>query len=114
MAENAVNNNERGIKESYSLVAFARMKGTPYPNSSKNRETGLPFNNLCFIDKDNNKTFVAFSSNLGELSSDEVKARKDELQVVKLNDDPVTHKEGGWILCQAGNLNLGEAIDLFS
>lgn len=111
--EAIVNNNQRGIKDSWSLLAFARMKGVPHPNTSKNSETNESFNNLVFIDKDNNRTFVAFSSKLGELSPAEIKAHKDELQVVKLNPDPETGKEGGYLLCKAGNLNIGEAIDLF-
>lgn len=104
---------ERGIKDSWSLLAFARLHGAPHPNTSTNKETGEVFNNLAFVDKNNNITFVSFSSKLGELSPAEIKARKDELQVVKLNDDPMTGKEGGYLLCKAGNLNMGEAIDLF-
>lgn len=102
----------RGIKDSWSLLAFARLKGMPHPNTSTNGVTGEPFNNLVFIDKDNNRTFVAFSAKLGELSSEEIKARKNELQVVKLNPT-ADGKEGGYLLCKAGNLNIGEAIDLF-
>lgn len=102
----------RGIKDSMSLLAFARLKGVPHPNTSINSETGEQFNNLVFIDKDNSRTFVAFSSKLGELSPEEIKARKNELQVIKLNPT-AEGKEGGWLLCKAGNLNLGNAIDLF-
>ena len=35
-----VNNNERGIKDSWSLLAFAHLKGMPRPNTSKNSVTG--------------------------------------------------------------------------
>lgn len=100
-----------GIKDSWSLVAFARKKGLPHPNTSKNKITGEPFNNLVFIDKDNNKTFVSFSTKLGELKPEEIMQRKDELQVVQLNDHEDGTK-GGYQLCKAGNLNLGEAINL--
>lgn len=103
----------RGIQDSWSLLAFARLWGVPHPNTSTNKETGEKFNNLVFIDKDKNRTFVAFSSKLGELSPEEIKARKDELQVVKLNPT-AEGKEGGYLLCKAGNLNIGEAIDLFA
>lgn len=102
----------RGIKDSWSLVAFARLKGTPHPNTSTNTVTGERFKNLVFIDGDNDRTFVAFSSKLGELSPEQIKARKNELQVVKLNPT-ADGKEGGYLLCKAGNLNIGEAIDLF-
>lgn len=106
------NNNQRGIKKSWSLLAFVRMKGTPHSNTSVNTETGERFQNLAFVDDADNITFVAFSSKLGVLKPEEIKARKHELQVVKLNPDPKTNKEGGYLLCKAGNLNLGEAIDL--
>lgn len=107
------NDNQRGIKNSWSLLAFVRMKGTPHPNTSVNTVTGERFQNLAFVDDADNITFVAFSSKLGVLKPEEIKARKHELQVVKLNPDPKTNKEGGYLLCKAGNLNLGEAIDLF-
>ena len=106
------NNNERGIKDSWSLLAFAHLKGMPHPNTSKNTKTGEEFKNLAFVDKDNKITFVAFSSKLGVLSREEIMARKDKLQVVQLNDDPVTGKAGGYLLCKAGNLNMGEVINL--
>ena len=107
-----VNNNERGIKDSWSLLAFAHRYGMPRPNTSKNSVTGKEFNNLAFVDKNDKITFVAFSSKLGELSVADIKARKNELQVVQLNDDPVTGKAGGYLLCKAGNLNMGEVINL--
>lgn len=102
----------RGIKDSWSLLSFARLKGTPHTNSSKNKETGEHFQNLVFIDKFNQRTFVAFSSKLGVLTPQEIIQRKDELQVVKLNPQ-ADGTEGGYLLCKAGNLNIGEAIDLF-
>ena len=105
------NDNQRGIKDSWSLLAFARRKGTPHPNTSVNTETGERFQNLVFIDEFDNRTFVAFSSKLGTLSPAEIKARKNELQVVKLNPT-AEGKEGGYLRCKAGNLNIGEASDL--
>lgn len=107
-------NELRGIENSWSLLAFARLKGLPHPNTSKNIKTGEEFKNLVFVDKDNNRTFVAFSNKLGVLSREEIMARKDELQVIKLNKDPKTGKEGGYQLCKAGNLNMDEEINLFA
>ena len=101
----------RGIKDSWSLLAFAHLKGAPHPNTGVNKETGEQFQNLVCVDKDNKFTFVAFSSKLGVLSPEEIKARKNELQVVKLNDT-ADGKEGGYLLCKAGNINMGDAIDL--
>lgn len=101
---------ERGVKDSWSFVGFCRLHGNPKPNSGKNKTTGESFENLAFQDKQTGKyTFVAFSSKLGKLSPQEMMDRKDELQVVKLNPD-ADGKEGGYILCKAGNLNLGEEI----
>lgn len=114
MAEaTAIVNNERGIQDSWSFMAFARLKGLPHPNHSKNGTTGEEFDNLVFIDKEGNRTFVAFSSKLGVLGADKLMARRKELQVVKLNPD-ADGKEGGYILCKAGNLNIGEAIDILA
>ena len=101
----------RGIKDSWSLLAFARLKGAPHPNTSVNQKTKEKFHNLVCVDKDNKFTFVAFSAKLGVLSPEEIKARKNELQVVQLNDT-ADGKEGGYLLCKAGNINMDEAIDL--
>lgn len=113
MAEvTAIVNAERGIQDSWSFMAFARLKGLPHPNHSK-KKNGEEFDNLVFIDKEGNRTLVAFSSKLGVLGADELKARRKELQVVKLNPD-ADGKEGSYILCKAGNLNIGEAIDILA
>lgn len=114
MAEaTAIVNNERGIQDSWSFLAFARLKGLPHPNHSKNGVTGEEFDNLVCIDDKGNRTFVAFSAKLGVLSPEQLKAQRKELQVVKLNPD-ADGKEGGYILCKAGNLNIGEAIDILA
>ena len=114
MAEaTAIVNNERGIQDSWAFTAFARLKGLPHPNHSKNGVTGEEFDNLAFIDEEGNRTFVAFSAKLGVLTPEQLKAQRKELQVVKLNPD-ADGKEGGYILCKAGNLNIGEAIDILA
>ena len=73
-----------GIKDSWSLLAFAqkhgRMKVAPFINS----ETGETFKSCAFIDPENNITLVGFSSNLGELTPKEIAEKKDDLQVVLL------------------------------
>ena len=112
MAEQA-NRELRGVKDSWSFMAFCRQHGLPRPNTSRDKE-GNEFRNLVCTDQDNKYTFVNFSRDLGYLSNDEILARKHSLQVIKLNDDPETGKEGSFILCKAGNLNLGEVIDIFA
>ena len=95
MATTAVN---VGIKNSWSLISFAklhgRMKVAPFVNS----ETGTPFKSCAFIDSENNVTLVAFSSKLGELSPAEIVNQKDNLQVVQL-------ESGSFKLCKKGENN---------
>ena len=81
-------NELRGIENSWSLLAFARLKGLPHPNTSKNTETGEEFKNLVFVDKDNNRTFVAFSNKLGVLSREEIRPRSAGVQVNRVSAGP--------------------------
>lgn len=94
-------------------MAFARTHGLPKPNHSTNSKSGEEFDNLAFVDDKGAITFVAFSAKLGVLKPDEIMARRNELQVIKLNDR-ADGKEGGYLLCKAGNVNLGETINLFA
>lgn len=98
----------QGIKNSWSLIAFAkshgRMKVVPRAEHV-NTQTGEVFEaaSCAFIhptEKDEQGraavTFVAFSSKLGELSPAEIAAQKDELQVAQLNS-------GNYVLCKQGD-----------
>ena len=105
---NTANINESqnvGIKDSWSLVSFARshgkMKVAPFVNS----ETGEAFKSCAFVDSENNVTLVAFSSKMGELTPAEIKAQKNDLQVVML-------ASGTYKLCKRGENNW-EDVDLF-
>ena len=106
----SVNN---GIKNSWSLVAFAKMKGRMQVGRFTNSDTGDSWKSCIFTDPNNadpktNKTFVAFSRNLGELSPSEIASQKDNLQVVEC-----TTKDGNdmFALCKAGT-NAWEDVDL--
>ena len=92
-----------GIKDSWSLLAFAqkhgKMKVAPFTNS----ETGETFKSCAFIDPENNITLVGFSSNLGELTPKEIAEKKDELQVVLL-------ASGNYKLCNTNS--SWEDVDL--
>ena len=109
---NEVANNEGaqnvGIKQSWSFMAFARMMGKPrYAAGLENKATHEKFNAIAMVDPNNDrdvKCFVHFSSKLGELTKEEVAARKDNLQVVELNS-------GSYVLCNYGNSSW-EDIDL--
>ena len=93
-----------GIKNSWSLVSFARAHGRMKVAPFVNKETGEAFKSCGFVDADGKVTLVAFSSKLGELSPREIAAQKDDLQVVQL-------ESGTFKLCKAGN-GSWEDVDL--
>lgn len=87
-----------GIKQGWSLMAFASGKRMQV-GSFVNQETGEAFKSCVFTDKTTgNRCFVAFSSNLGELTPAQISAMKNELQVVELNS-------GNYSLCKQGQGN---------
>lgn len=93
-----------GIRNSWSLLSFARMKGKMQRGEFVNKETGESFASCIFTDPEGNRTFVAFSSKLGPLSAAEIVAKKAELQVVEL-------ESGHYSLCRQGE-NTWEDINL--
>jgi hypothetical protein len=93
-----------GIRNSWSLIAFARAKGKMQVGSFANSETGETFKSCIFTNSDGDRCFVAFSSKLGELSPSEISARKNELQVVEL-------ESGNYSLCRQGDNNWQD-VDL--
>ena len=93
-----------GIKNSWSLLAFARMKGKMQVGSFANKETGETFKSCIFTDTEGNRSFVAFSSKMGELTPAEISAQKDKLQVVEL-------ESGNYSLCRQGD-NAWEDVNL--
>lgn len=93
------------IKNSWSLVAFARtfgpkMQVAPFVN----HETGEKFTSCVFTDTEDTLTFVAFSNNLGVLSPREIANLKDDLQVVQL-------ESGNYSLCKKGQ-STWQDVDL--
>ena len=93
-----------GIKNSWSLISFARAHGRMKVAPFVNKETGETFKSCAFVDSDNDVTLVAFSSNLGELTPQQIKEQKDSLQVVEL-------ESGTFKLCKQGNSSW-EDVDL--
>ena len=93
-----------GIKNSGSLISFAkshgRMKVAPFVNS----ETKECFKSCAFIGSDGKITLVAFSSKLGELTPAQIAAQKNDLQVVEL-------ERGSFKLCKVGK-DSWEDVDL--
>ena len=92
-----------GIKNSWSLISFARTHGRMKVAPFVNKETGECFKSCAFLNKDG-ITLVAFSSKLGELTPKEIAAQKDDLQVVQL-------ESGSYKLCKAGH-DTWEDVDL--
>ena len=84
-----------GIKNSWSLLSFARAHGKMKVAPFVNKETGEAFKSCAFVDSNNAITLVAFSSNLGELTPKEIANMKDNLQVVEL-------ESGTFKLCKQG------------
>ena len=93
-----------GIKNSWSLLSFARAHGKMKVAPFVNKETGEAFKSCAFVDSDGATTLVAFSSNLGELTPRQISAQKDSLQVVEL-------ESGTYKLCKQGNSSW-EDVDL--
>lgn len=102
---NGVNNANQTIVDSWSLLAFAAAKGSMQLGSFVNKETGEEFKSCIFTNPQNQeRTFVAFSSKLGELTAQQISALKNDLQVIENNT-------GHFILCKAGS-NSWEDVQL--
>ena len=85
-----------GIKNSWSLISFAKTHGRMKVAPFVNRETGECFKSCAFVSNADVVTLVAFSSKLGELTPAEIAAQKNDLQVVQL-------ESGTYKLCKAGH-----------
>ena len=80
---------QNGIKNSWSLLAFAKAHGKMKIGDFTNNETGETYKGCAFVNPETQATcFVSFSSNLGEMSASEIAAKKDTLQIVELNVAP--------------------------
>lgn len=100
----AQSNNNQGIINHWSLIAFAQKMGKKMQvGTFANKETGEEFKSCIFSDGDA-RTFVSFSSKLGELTPREIATMKDNLQVVQL-------ASGNYSLCKVGE-NTWEDVDL--
>ena len=92
------------IKNSWSLIAFAKEFGPKMQvGEFVNKETGEDFKS-CIFTNGETRTFVAFSSKMGSLSPREIAAMKNELQVVQL-------ESGHYSLCKQGE-NTWKDVDL--
>ena len=95
-----------GIKNSWSLISFAKAHGRMKVAPFVNKETGECFKSCAFLDSEGGITLVAFSSKLGELTPTQIAEQKDDLQVVQL-------ESGSFKLCKAGHgQDTWEDVDL--
>lgn len=96
------------IKNSWSLIAFAREFGPKMQvGEFVNSESGETFKS-CIFTNGATRTFVAFSSKLGVLSPRQIVAQKDDLQVVLCE---TKDGEDMYSLCHQGQ-NSWEDVDL--
>ena len=93
-----------GIKNSWSLISFAKSHGRMKVAPFVNKETGEAFKSCAFLSSDGEITLVAFSSKLGELTPKQIAEQKDDLQVVQL-------ESGSFKLCKTGH-DTWEDVDL--
>lgn len=93
-----------GIKNSWSLISFAKSHGRMKVAPFVNKETGECFKSCAFLSSAGMITLVAFSSNLGELTPAQIAAQKNDLQVVEL-------ESGSFKLCKVGK-DSWEDVDL--
>ena len=93
-----------GIKNSWSLISFAKAHGRMKVAPFVNKETGECFKSCAFLGSDGEITLVAFSSKLGELTPAQIAAQKNDLQVVEL-------ESGSFKLCKVGK-DSWEDVDL--
>ena len=100
--------NDGKIVNSWGLIAFARMKGRMQVGQFTN-EDNVEFKSCIFTDPNTgDRTFVRFSTKLGEMTPEEIGAQKDDLQVVeRMGDDGKTR----YILSKQGQNNWQD-VDL--
>lgn len=106
-------NQNVGIKNSWSLLDFAKSHGKMKVTSEMtNGRTGEHFKSCAFVDAGGAVTLVGFSTNLDSINSSadsktismQIAAQKDSLQVVEL-------ESGNFKLCKRGTESW-EDVDL--
>ena len=87
----------------WSLLEFAKAHGKMQVGEFCDKETGKVFKSCVFTQPDGTRTFVAFSTKLGELTPKQIVDMKNELQVVQL-------ESGNYSLCKIGNSSWENVI----
>ena len=81
------------VVNTWSLLDFAKAHGKMQVGDFVNKETGEEFKSCIFTRHDGTRTFVVFSTKLGELTPKQIVDMKNELQVVQL-------ESGNYSLCK--------------
>ena len=89
----------------WSISEFKKLKGVPHRKTYVNSETGESFESLVFVALSGKPTFVNFSQKLGELTDKQIKAQKDDLQIVQLETEPGEYEK--FSLCKKGEADWG-------
>ena len=116
--------NSNNIINHWSFLAFAGEFGKVINKQVWTPEEGSPFATLSFrLSKDDTKAkYVHFSSKLGELSKEQLKTLRNELQVIQREVDAETLARRAakgqqletYILCKKGQIDFGEDLsDIF-
>lgn len=71
------------IKSSWPLLTFAKMKGKMQVGDFINKDTNITFKSCIFTNSNEERCYVGFDDELGELTPDEISSRKNELKVVE-------------------------------
>lgn len=108
-----MSNTTLNIQNSWTLLAFARKFGKMQVGNFEHADetTGeVQHFKSCIFSIGDTRTFVSFSSKLGELTPKEIARQKDDLQVVEWKN-PETEKHG-YTLCKKAQ-DAWEDVDLF-
>lgn len=79
--KNIYQNENSTFIQSWTLIDFAREFGPKMQVGVFYSISGKPYHKCVFIKPDGTKTYVNFFSQLGELTSQEISKRKEELSV---------------------------------
>lgn len=88
------------IVNHWSLISFARQFGPRMQVGQFTNSKTMEKFHSCIFDNGSAKTFVSFSSKLGELAPRDISARQDSLQVVQL-ENPEGDGTPHYCLCSA-------------
>ena len=104
VSTNENKNTNSDLVNSWSLVEFARLHGKMQVGEFENRETGEKYKSCIFTDKDGSTIYVSFYSKLGILTPQQIKERKENLNVGLLNTNKYVLYEvwDGW-----SDVNIG-------